>query len=172
MVRKLIVSCALAAGLAGCFKEVSMRTDVVLKPWVQAESNGELQGVEDPVAWAFEADTAQWTVASYADALAGRLTDKRTGAEGPRPVEGALMRIDSVEIDLVSMHVERSPVVLVAVDPVNRLYGYRQLELGENLSPLWVSVVFRPWRLMRKYVDGAWRMVNEFYEENDETTQP
>ena len=82
------------------------------------------------------------------------------------------MRIDSVEIDLVSMHVERSPVVLVAVDPVNRLYGYRQLELGENLSPLWVSVVFRPWRLMRKYVDGAWRMVNEFYEENDETTQP
>jgi len=27
------------------------------------------------------------------------------------------------------------------------------------------SVIFRPWKQMKKYVDGTWRMFNDFYVE-------
>ena len=63
------------------------------------------------------------------------------------------------------MRVGSTPVVVVAVDTENRLYGYRQQDLGENLPQLFTSVIFRPWKQMKKYVDGTWRMFNDFYVE-------
>lgn len=41
------------------------------------------------------------------------------------------------------MRVGSTPVVVVAVDTENRLYGYRQQDLGENLPQLFTSVIFR-----------------------------
>lgn len=149
--------------LSGCFKSVGYETDVILKSWVQAESSGELVPATGVVAYAFEADTTTWTIASYEDALNGVLTRKGTDETGVTPVKGVVMRVDSVNMDLLSMHVSSSPVVVVAVDTENKLYGYRQQELGENLPQLYTSVIFRPWKQLKKYVDGTWRMINEFY---------
>ena len=33
-----------------------------------------------------------------------------------------------------------------------KLYGYRQQDLGENLPQLYTSVIFRPWKQLKKYV--------------------
>ena len=93
------------------------------------------------------------------------LTRKGSDERGVAPVDGAVIRVDSVEMDLLSMHVSSTPVIVVAVDTENKLYGYRQQDLGENLPQLYTSVIFRPWKQLKKYVDGSWRMINEFYVE-------
>lgn len=162
---------AAALSLAGCFKSVGYDTDVILKSWVQPESSDALQPAQGVVAYAFEADTTTWTVASYEDALNGILTRKGTDERGVPPVQGVLYRLDSIDMDLQLMRVSSTPVVVVAVDPENRLYGYRQQELGENLPRLFTSVVFRPWKRMKKYVDGTWRMFNEFYVDEPDVPQ-
>lgn len=167
MKRTLFYTAALL--LAGCFKSVGYDTDVILKSWVQPASSDALQPAEGVIAYAFEADTTTWTVSSYADALDGVLTRKGTDERGVAPVRGVLYRLDSIDMDLLLMRVSSTPVTVVAVDPANRLYGYRQQELGENLSRLFTSVIFRPWKKMRKYVDGTWRMFNEFYVDEPDT---
>lgn len=169
MKRRLVYAAALL--LAGCFKSVGYDTDVILKSWVQPASSDALRPAEGVIAYAFEADTTTWTVASYADALDGVLTRKENGQRGVDPVRGMVCRLDSIDMDLLLMRVASTPVTVVAVDTGNRLYGYRQQELGENLPQLFTSVVFRPWKRMRKYVDGTWRMFNEFYAEEPDTPQ-
>lgn len=163
MKRTILYAAALLLG--GCFKHVGYDTDVILKSWVQPESASELKPAQGVVAYAFEADTVTWTVASYEDAMNGVLTRKGSGETGVSPVRGEVCRVDSVDMDLLLMRVGGTPVVVVAVDTENRLYGYRQQELGENLPQLFTSVIFRPWKRMRKYVDGTWRMFNDFYVE-------
>lgn len=163
MRRTMLYAAALL--LSGCFKSVSYDTDVILKSWVQKASADPLEPAVGVVAYAFEADTVTWTVSSYENALNGILTRKGTDETGVSPVRGELYRVDSVDMDLLLMRVRSTPVVLVAVDTENRLYGYRQQELGENLPQLYTSVIFRPWKRMKKYVDGTWRMFNDFYVE-------
>ena len=163
--KRTILYAAAALLLGGCFKSVGYDTDVILKSWVQTESTAELKPAQGVVAYAFEADTATWTVASYEDALNGVLTRKGTDEAGVSPVQGTAYRVDSVDMDLLLMRVGSTPVVVVAVDTENRLYGYRQQDLGENLPQLFTSVIFRPWKQMKKYVDGTWRMFNDFYVE-------
>lgn len=58
-------------------------------------------------------------------------------------MQGTAYRVDSVDMDLLLMRVGSTPVVVVAVDTENRLYGYRQQDLGENLPQLFTSVIFR-----------------------------
>jgi len=152
---------------AGCFKEVGTQTDLVLKPWLQHESGAPFEADSAVIAYAFEADTARWTVASYENARNGILT-ARNGSETRTGIRGERYGEDSIRTPMLRMHLERNPVILLAVDTVQRLYGFRAQELGENLSPLYVSVVFRPWRQMRLYEDGAWIMINDFYEDGDE----
>lgn len=163
--KRTILYAAAALLLGGCFKSVGYDTDVILKSWVQTESAAELKPAQGVVAYAFEADTVTWTVASYEDALNGVLTRKGTDEAGVSPVQGTAYRVDSVDMDLLLMRVGSTPVVVVAVDTENRLYGYRQQDLGENLPQLFTSVIFRPWKQMKKYVDGTWRMFNDFYVE-------
>ena len=163
MKRTMLYAAALL--LSGCFKSVSYDTDVILKSWVQQASADALKPASGVVAYAFAADTVTWTVSSYEDALNGVLTRKGTDETGVSPVRGEVFHVDSVDMDLLLMRMGSSPVVLVAVDTENRLYGYRQQELGENLPQLYTSVIFRPWKPMKKYVDGTWRMFNDFYVE-------
>lgn len=141
--KRTILYAAAALLLGGCFKSVGYDTDVILKSWVQTESAAELKPAQGVVAYAFEADTVTWTVASYEDALNGVLTRKGTDEAGVSPVQGTAYRVDSVDMDLLLMRVGSTPVVVVAVDTENRLYGYRQQDLGENLPQLFTSVIFR-----------------------------
>lgn len=162
---RIITLLALLAVTAapGCFKKVSYDTLYVVKPLVQSESGGVPLAVPGAVAYAFDVDTAQWTVATYADALAGILTPKEGTAAAPAPAAVSQpFEMDSTE-NWICMQVSAPSLMVLVVDTQDRLYGYRQQALAENLSPMYVSAIFRPWKEGTFYIDGTWRMFNEFY---------
>ena len=69
---RILAPLAAAALLAGCLKDTSSdRTEYVLKPLAQTLSTDPYEPLDGVVAYAFDADTARYTVASYEDALNG-----------------------------------------------------------------------------------------------------
>ena len=86
--KRILPLLAAAALLAGCFKDVSYKTNYVLKPLAQAQTVDPVEPFEGLKAYAFDADTAFYTVASYEDALNGviaRKDDLRTGSPPRSP---------------------------------------------------------------------------------------
>lgn len=156
--------CLLAAVLsAGCSRSVSYDTDLQLKPLVQHKSDGALEPLAGAVSYAFPlADTTQWTVATYQDALDGVLTDKSTAERWSGGVRGGYLAADGRQTWL-SMPVSTPSVLVTVADPLARQFGYGQFELAENLSPLTLTVVFYPWTQADAYKKNVWWMFNEDY---------
>lgn len=161
---RIILLFAAAALLTGCFKDVSYKTTLVLKPLQQQASGDTPQPIADAKTYAFDVDTAQWTVATYDEALAGVITswansnEKRSAPSAvgqPYEQEGA--------VGWLQMSVERESQMVLVVDPVNKLYAYTQQQTGVNLPKLFVSVVFKPWKEGLMYDDGNWKFFNNFY---------
>ena len=176
---------------AGCFKEVSYRTDYVLKPLVQENSGDVAQLLPEGKAQAFAhaADTVFWEVASYEDALAGIITRRDNPTEKQTvPLVTAEPYQQEGIAGWLSMRIDKPSVMVVAVDTEHRIYGYTQQEIAENFPKLYVSVVFKPWKEGTEYKDGNWIFRNQFYvpptyldcyiapsvqaEEGGETTEP
>lgn len=166
-----IVAAALVAGAfcVGCLKtEVSFDTMYVLRPYVQDSTGSPMRSLAGVRAFAFDADTSQWMVASYEDALAGRISrrhapdEKRSDAVASASAYPAVDTIPS-SANWLQMRILLPSALIVAVDTEHRLYGWRQQTFSENLSPYVLSVVFRPWR--DSYRDEEWYMCNDFYEE-------
>ena len=176
---------------AGCFKEVSYRTDYVLKPLVQENSGDVAQLLPEGKAQAFAhaADTVFWEVASYEDALAGIITRRDNPTEKQTvPLVTAEPYQQEGIAGWLSMRIDKPSVMVVAVDTEHRIYGYTQQEIAENFPKLYVSVVFKPWKEGTEYKDGNWIFRNQFYvpptyldcyiapsvqaEEDGETTEP
>ncbi len=84
---KILTFVAVAAALAGtgCFKSIGYETFYVLRPWAQEGTVKTPIPREDMLAYAFDADTTEWSVLSYEDAVAGIITSRRTG-EKLRPI--------------------------------------------------------------------------------------
>ena len=150
--------CAVCMATAvGCLKGYDGNVVYVLKPLV---SNGsENEDVDHYItAYAYYADTTHWTVASYDDAVAGRIVRKEGAEELTTPNFTAYYESDS---GLYGMEVTAVPLMAVVVDRVNRIYAYTKFEPDlEGESPTW-PVVFRPWRSEPKYKEGDWQMVND-----------
>ena len=70
---KILTFVAVAAALAGtgCFKSIGYETFYVLRPWAQEGTVKTPIPREDMLAYAFDADTTEWSVLSYEDAVAG-----------------------------------------------------------------------------------------------------
>lgn len=165
MKAKFIVAVAAAALLAGCFKDVSYKTNYILKPLVQELSNDPNLPFEGLKAYAFDVDTAFYTVASYEDALNGVIALKDNHAEQiSTPTATAEPYAFEGSVGWMQMPLSSPTQMIVAVDPTNRLYGYTQQDLGENLPNLYVTVIFKPWKEGNTYKDGNWRFFNDFYE--------
>ena len=84
-VRRTILFLAAAALLTGCFKDVSTTTNYVIKPLVQDLSGDPYLALDGVKAYAFDADTTLYTVASYADALEGVASLKGRPSSRPGP---------------------------------------------------------------------------------------
>lgn len=153
MKAKFLFAVAAAALFAGCFKDVSYKTNYVLKPLVQSSSGNPSEPFEGLKAYAFDADTNLYTVASYEDALGGIITRKDNPSERiSTPVAVA----EPYELEGTSgwmqMPLSSPSQMIVAVypdpdsDPKNQFYAYTQQELLENLPTLYVSLVFETWK--------------------------
>lgn len=167
---RIITLAAVAVVVTGCFKKVTMDCRYHVRPYYQAESGGVAVQGEGIIAYAFAADTTQWTVASYEDALNGVLTSKTSGEKR----SDAMERVEQSD-STVLLQLTATPATIVVVDPINKLFAWRMTEVVENLPDLYVSVTFRPWSAKKRYVEGPWRMNNEAYvapEEPEEPTEP
>lgn len=157
--------CLLALLLAtGCFKDDSICTTYVLKPQVEEVSGDVKRPLEAVSAYAFAADTADWAVASYDDALAGVLTD-RTGAGAPSPLSYAAAEPYAYEgaTGWIAMPLTEASQMVVVIDREHRLYAYTQQALDVFLPQLYVTLLFQPWRETNSYKSGAWTFRNDFY---------
>ena len=169
---KIIVLAAVAVATTSCFKKVTMDCRYHVRPYYQAESGGVAVQGEGTIAYAFAADTTQWTIATYDDALNGVLTSKTSGEKRTDAMDRAEQGDSTVVLQLTA-----TPATIVVVDTVNKLFGWRMTDVVENLPDLYVSVTFRPWSVKKRYAEGAWRMNNEAYvapdpEEPEEPEQP
>jgi len=151
-------------GAAACFKEVAFRTVYVIKPLCQATSDVQNPSVvPDAVAYAFDADTAAWTVASYDDALAGIITSRSDPDEKiAAPYASSSPYGDE---GWIRLSLDREWQMIVVVDPADKLYACTRQQIGENLGQLTVSAVFQPWKPGKSYKSGNWLFFNDFYVE-------
>ncbi len=177
-----------ALSLASCLKEGRYDTNYVLRPQVQTQSVDTAEPLAGVVAYAYDVDTLDWGIASYADAEAGiisrkddptqQLTEPAVRAvpydgtlgipetpdtpESPESPDGD--ETPTVDVSTwLQMPFGRSARMVVAVDPAHRLYGYTMQRPQLNLPQLYVSVVFQTWKEGTSYKNGAWSFYNEFY---------
>ncbi len=162
---KYILTAVAATLLVGCFKSVSYDTTYIIKPLAQAESGGVYTPFAGLTAFAYGVDTTEWRVASYEDALAGRITNKSTDQTQSTP--DAISEAIEIEglSDCIALNISAPTIMVVAVDVANKIYAYRQQSLGKNLPQLFTTFVLRTWRLpkQRVYADSDWIIVNDFY---------
>lgn len=149
---------------SGCFKDTSIRTNYILKPLSQALSTDPYTPFEGLKAYSFDADTALYTVSSYEDALNGVISLKGRPSERiTTPVSTSAPYEREGTTGWVSLELRSPTQMVVAVDPVHRLYAYTQQEVEVNLPNLYVALPFRTWKEGNSYKDGNWSYYNEFY---------
>lgn len=147
----------------GCGKDVEFCTSVVIKAYTSVKSN-EKMPLNNILLYGYAADTALYAPQSYNDALEGILTNKRdpekqlkaerVGTNCLIDGHGASQQVDASGI---------SSLYVLVVDPTNRLYGYTQLALVENLPHLYLSVTFELNKTESRYKSGNWMIFNEFF---------
>lgn len=164
MNRKSLLAMLIACmTIVGCKKDVSYDTLYILKSWNQATSGGELSPLKDVLLFGYSADTTEWYINSYDDALNGIFTSKVNPDEKLQPkIVGEPMELEGFGI-AQSMRSKMNNMMVLAVDTENRLYGYTQHEMAENMPQMYVSIVFHPWKQMSEYKNGTWWMFNDFY---------
>ncbi len=101
-------------------------------------------------------DPPEWLPGSYADADAGIIRNTATGEVRFHSLAGT-----QAEDNYVHLILTKSPVLLVAVDPVNRFYAWRTFEYEVPLERVLVPVVFRIYQWQQPYEDNKWRVISE-----------
>lgn len=150
-----------------CQKDVSYQTSVVVKAWAQESSGGEQHRLDDVVVYGFAADTTLYSVTDYEEALAGvmrRKSDPTQSIEARLKGSEAMLEGHGM-VQVMPAH-DYSSLILLVVDTENRLFGYTQLALVENLPYMYISVQFQPWKESAHYKNGQWWMYNSYYVAN------
>ncbi len=120
------------------------------------------------IGYAFYADSTQWSVLSYEDALAGRITAKEGGETRDADVEGRAVKY-GMRVGLELTQEEGHDKVMVVIcDTVQPMYALTQVEPGRSnwSEAVPQTVVFSPYRPDETYITGSWEI------RNGETTVP
>ena len=143
--RKILTFVGVLAALfvTGCFKTIRFETFYVLRPWMQEGTTKTPIPTDKMLTYAFDADTTQWDVLSYEDAVAGIITSRLTGEKRHPIAQGEPYVIDGNE-NWQAMQLNGPQFFILAVDQLNKLYGFTQQPIGENLPEMYVSVSFFP----------------------------
>lgn len=145
--------------LHSCFKDVVSYTDFNIAVYDQTVANGEITPATQVEIYAYYVDTTEWSVLTYDDALARRITNKTTGEVLSTPdSEG------SFDVSLpypASVRLDQPISMLVLVNPTLRLYAYRRYELPENLASVDAKLYMASWR--GTHSSSGWLVKNDFY---------
>lgn len=163
IVKNIAFALLSSALLQGCFKDVVTYTNYNLAVQNQTTSNGPLTQATDLSSYAYSVDTTEWTILSYEDAVAARITNKTTGQTLTEPdIRGTF---DSAAPYQVSLRLEAPTSMLVVVNPELRLYAYRNYTLPVNLETVTTKLVFSSWRA--SHSSSGWQVENDFYTEEE-----
>lgn len=145
--------------LHSCFKDVVSYTDFNIAVYNQTVADGEITPATEVEIYAYYVDTTEWSVPTYEDALARRITNKTTGEVRSTPdVEGTF---DASLPYPASVRLEQPISMLVLVNPTLRLYAYRKYELPENLASVDAKLYMASWR--GTHSSSGWLVKNDFY---------
>jgi len=161
----ILAAAVVTLALGGC-KKYSVELNLVAQPRVMISAGS------DPLTPAYMARVYAWYVsegdaeandgegnwapASYADADAGVVRHRETGEERSFGLVG-----EQGEDGYVRMTLTRSPVVLVAVDPVNGFYAWRVFEFPLPFrEPYYLPVTFRVYNASKPYEENDWTVVS------------
>ena len=160
----IIVASAVLMLSWGCFKTVVAYTIFRIAVYEQVEQNGEITKSEELLSYAYYVDTTEWSVLTYEDALARRITNKTTGEVRSTPdVEGTF---DVALPYPASVRLEQPISMLVLVNPTLRLYAYRKYELPINLATVDTKLYMASWR--GTHSSSGWLVKNDFYKAESE----
>jgi hypothetical protein len=147
--------------LAGC-KKYSVESELIVQPYVMVTSGSDVHTPGHLVrVYVFYTDQKeylepQWRPGSYADAEAGILRHLSSGEERSHSLVGTQSEGDG----FVHITLTRSPMTLVAVDPVNKFYAWRTFKYEVPLERLYVPVSFKIYQ-PQPYKEMEWRVASE-----------
>lgn len=155
----IITATLLSTLLCGCFKEVISYTLFRTAIYEQATTDGGYIHSTDAEVYAFYADTTEWKIASWEDALAHRITNKLTGEVKSDPdVFGSFNSSDEYQSSIL---LEAPMSMIVMVFPQSQIYAYRNYPMPENLAQVDTKFYVALWRPSHNF--AGWRVVNPFY---------
>ena len=150
--------------LHSCFKDVVSYTDFNIAVYDQSVADGEILPSTAVETYAYYVDTTEWSVLTYEDALARRITNKTTGEVRSTPdVEGTF---DVALPYPASVRLEQPISMLVLVNPMLRLYAYRKYELPINLPAVDTKLYMASWR--GTHSSSGWLVKNDFFKAESE----
>ncbi len=152
--------------LTSCTK-YSVECELVVQPRVMVSSGSDPRNpayMSRVYAWYVDEKDAydmNWYPASYADAEAGLVRHRVTGEVRSHGLMGVQKSdYQSVEESYVHLILTKSPVVLVAVDPINRIYAYRTFRFKIPLERIFVPVTFKTYQ-PGPYKENDWTIISE-----------
>lgn len=124
----------------------------------EAVEGGAAETIPSLKAYAFAADTTEWRIASYDDAVSGILTSKSDpGLTRDTPEFNAY---ESDEAGLYRFVADRSPLMLVVVDRTHKRYAYVKQEIDLTGESPTFDILFRLWQQGWIVEENGWRIVN------------
>ena len=158
--------------LSGCAK-YSAECELVIMPRLLKASNSALDTPAEQVRiYAFynlgkyKGDVEKWRPASYADASEG-VVSRNSNPDDFRIYNLMAEQSDEGDDTYVRLVLSSSPVMLVAVDPVNRFYGWRVFEYMIPMPQVYMPVRFQIWKPttdLPVYEDLLWKMTGEKFD--------
>lgn len=141
------------------FYEPPVYLDCYIVPSLQLAEDGPVTQSADLTAYAFTADTTSWRIASYADAVAGVITSKSNPQETRKTPD--FKAFYETTTGRYGMEVSSPTLMVVVVDPVQKMYAYSQQDVELKGDPVEFPLLFRPWK--QQYIsveEGGWRVVD------------
>lgn len=109
-----------------------------------------------------EDDIENWAPQSYAEAEAGIIRNIVTGEARSHDFAR-----EQDEDTFIRFTLSSSPVLLLAVDPVNRFYAWREFEYPVPMASMTIVLRFQLYRTEARFVDLKWNIVNANLDENE-----
>lgn len=148
--------------LTGCAK-YSVECELVVQPYVMISSGSDVHTPGYMVrVYAFYTDEAEylnpnWWPRSYADAEAGLIRHRTTGEVRSYSLSAVQ---DNGGDGYARLILTKSPLVLVAVDPVNKFYAWRKFEYRVPLERVLLPVTFKIYQGNYEDTGSQWRFAS------------
>ena len=163
---RVVASIFLMFALAGCTK-YTVDCDLTIQPRLMVSAGSDIKTpaiMARAYVWYVsekEAYDQTWIPESYSDAEAGIVRHRTSGEERSYDLWGA----QSEEDTYVHITITSSPMMLVALDPVNKMYAYRSFKYQAPIEQVVVPVTFKPYQ-QTPYKENDWIVISE-RDEND-----